>query len=152
MEIEKDSAQVRIPPPWALLAAVILGKLLQAFFPWHPIEGHWAGWILALGAFGLVIYCNVLFKRVGTNIAPWKASTSLMSAGVYGVSRNPIYSCFLLTCLGLALAWGNPWMLFCTLPLWAFLRFYVIAKEEAYLESKFGEPYLAYKARVRRWI
>jgi protein-S-isoprenylcysteine O-methyltransferase Ste14 len=155
MKIETDSAQVKLPPPFMLLAAMAGGMLLQFLFPVVLDLGslRWAlGLPVAVAAFVVIVYCNGVFAREGTNIAPWKPTSKLMTAGIYGHSRNPIYASFVLFCVGLGLAEGNAWM-FVTAALLALgLRFAVIAKEERYLEEKFGEDYRAYKASVRRWL
>ncbi len=155
MKIDADSAQVKVPPPLMLLSAMVAGVILQHFFP-LPIASaalRWGlGLPLALAAFGVVFYCNLVFKREGTNIAPWEPSLKLMTGGIYGHSRNPIYTSITLFCAGTGLAAGNGWMLLAAVPLALALRFYVVAKEEKYLEAKFGEDYRVYKVSVRRWL
>ncbi|MFL6192698.1 MAG: methyltransferase family protein, partial [Thermoanaerobaculia bacterium] len=66
--------------------------------------------------------------------------------------RNPMYLGMTLLYLGLALWIGTLWPLpLLPVALWATQR-YVIAREERYLEAKFGDDYRRYKERVRRWI
>ena len=57
-----------------------------------------------------------------------------------------------LLCTGIAFLADSLWLLVLVLPLTAILQKGVIEPEEAYLERNFGEDYLRYKARVRRWI
>jgi protein-S-isoprenylcysteine O-methyltransferase Ste14 len=53
---------------------------------------------------------------------------------------------------GIGLAARSPWVLILTLPLAITLRYAVVAREEAYLERRFGDAYRDYKVRVRRWL
>jgi protein-S-isoprenylcysteine O-methyltransferase Ste14 len=53
---------------------------------------------------------------------------------------------------GLAIGFNSLWILGMLLPFYLVLRYGVVAREEAYLERKFGDAYLDYKSRVRRWL
>ena len=76
----------------------------------------------------------------------------LVTTGIHGWSRNPIYIGMCLLYAGLGLAARSPWVLILALPLLILLRYGVVAREEAYLERRFGAAYTDYKARVRRWL
>jgi protein-S-isoprenylcysteine O-methyltransferase Ste14 len=92
------------------------------------------------------------FARARNPVPPNRPVQALMTGGPFRLSRNPLY--LTLVCLhgGIALIAGNGWML-ATLPMALLVvRFYVIAREEAYLHRRFGNAYLEYQARVRRWI
>jgi protein-S-isoprenylcysteine O-methyltransferase Ste14 len=54
--------------------------------------------------------------------------------------------------VGLAVAANSLWLLGLLVPLLALIRYGVVAREERYLEAKFGERYRAYRTRVRRWL
>ncbi|WP_260682676.1 methyltransferase family protein [Rhizobium laguerreae] len=54
--------------------------------------------------------------------------------------------------IGLAIAFDSLWLIFLLVPFYLVIRYGVVAREEAYLERKFGDVYLAYKARIRRWL
>jgi protein-S-isoprenylcysteine O-methyltransferase Ste14 len=54
--------------------------------------------------------------------------------------------------VGIGVAVRSPWILLLAVPLATTFRYVVIAREEAYLERRFGDPYRDYKARVRRWL
>ena len=78
-----------------------------------------------------------------------KATTSLVTAGPYRVSRNPIYVGYAFLQLGVALLADSAWVL-ATLPfVLLLLRQLVVLREERYLEAKFGQAYREYRARVR---
>jgi len=106
-----------------------------------------AGAILGLG-WGAVR----LVRGNGQSENPWKPTTEIIQRKPFRISRNPMYLQLILVCVGLAIMLWNLWILL-LVPLRAWLlQRLVIAPEEAYLERKFGETYLAYKRRVRRWI
>ncbi|MBY0472591.1 isoprenylcysteine carboxylmethyltransferase family protein [bacterium] len=159
MEIETDSAQVQFPPPLALLAFNLLGVFLH--YVVYPLpflsEGlHLLRWILGGAVFiscvVLVVFLKKGFDRVGTNIKPWQATHKIITSGVYAYSRNPIYVCFIVSGFALAVIFNTLWIPLLMLGFIYLIRTQVIAKEEAYLEKKFGAEYLNYKSRVRRWL
>jgi protein-S-isoprenylcysteine O-methyltransferase Ste14 len=76
----------------------------------------------------------------------------LVTAGIHGLTRNPIYLGMFLIYGGIGVAAQNTWILVLTLPLAILIRYGVVAREEAYLERRFGNAYLDYRQRVRRWI
>ena len=75
-----------------------------------------------------------------------------MSAGIHGWTRNPIYLGMFLIYGGIGLAAQSPWVLMITVPLAIIIRYGVVAREEAYLERRFGDAYRDYRHRVRRWL
>ena len=81
-----------------------------------------------------------------------KPTTALVDTGVFRWSRNPVYFSMMLLTLGIALLVNSLPMLVLSLPAGSLLCLWVIRPEESYLERKFGETYLAYKANVRRWV
>ena len=83
---------------------------------------------------------------------PNKPATAIVSDGPYQYTRNPIYLAFLLAFTGFALLTAAPVMLLLAFPLFYLLDQRVIVPEEEYLSEKFGDTYLEYKQKVRRWI
>jgi protein-S-isoprenylcysteine O-methyltransferase Ste14 len=104
--------------------------------------------------FGITVTILVAtsFRRAGTAIEPGKPTTSIVTTGFYAWSRNPIYAGFCLINIGIGIASNSLWIFVSFIPAAFFLYHVAIAKEEAYLEGKFGEEYLAYKKKVRRWV
>lgn len=157
MKIQADSAQVRFPPPFVYLGFLLLGfgaerwigpRTLGIANPWL-----WAaGALLLLAGAWLVLAAAGRFKRAGTPPPPWQATTTIVSGGIYGLTRNPMYVGMALIYAGLAVGLDGPIALLLLIPVMAVIRTQVIAREERYLESKFGDDYRAYKGRVRRWI
>ena len=93
-----------------------------------------------------------LFQRIGTNVYTFEEPGELVTEGLYGISRNPMY-------LGLAVAGRGPALVSATLSALvlstafaAVMRFWYIAHEEAAMRRKFGDRYDAYRRRVPRWL
>jgi protein-S-isoprenylcysteine O-methyltransferase Ste14 len=92
------------------------------------------------------------FSRAATPVPSNQPVRALVTTGVHGWSRNPIYVGMFLLYAGIGVAARSLWILILALPLIIILRYGVVAREEAYLERRFGEAYRDYKARVRRWL
>jgi protein-S-isoprenylcysteine O-methyltransferase Ste14 len=92
------------------------------------------------------------FGRARTPVDPYTPSEAIVTDGPYRLTRNPGYLGMTLTYAGIAIVSSAPWALV-PLPIAiAVIDRGVIAREERYLERKFGERYTDYKRRVRRWI
>jgi protein-S-isoprenylcysteine O-methyltransferase Ste14 len=92
------------------------------------------------------------FRRVGTTVKPFQKSKSLLTNGVYSISRHPMYLGFVLILVGVALLLGSmtPWVI---IPIFSVLmEVMFIQVEERMLEEKFGTTWVKYKNKVRRWI
>jgi protein-S-isoprenylcysteine O-methyltransferase Ste14 len=76
----------------------------------------------------------------------------LVTTGIHSWSRNPIYLGLFLVYGGIGVAAGSLWALIVAVPLAITIRYGVVAREEAYLERRFGDAYRDYKAHVRRWL
>jgi protein-S-isoprenylcysteine O-methyltransferase Ste14 len=79
-------------------------------------------------------------------------TTAIVESGPYRFSRNPIYLAMFIGLVGLAFAFDNLWILIALVPFALVIRYGVVAREEAYLERKFGNRYGGYRSRVRRWL
>jgi protein-S-isoprenylcysteine O-methyltransferase Ste14 len=155
MHPDPDSSGVRIPPPLIYVAGFLAGLALELAF---PVAGLPLALALAAGLIGFAIWlaldgaAMLHFRRARTSMVPMKPSNALVTSGPYSFTRNPMYLGMALLYVALALALGVIWAL-------ALLPFVIlavdrliIAKEEPYLEAKFGEDYREYKQNVRRWI
>jgi len=156
MNNEKDdNAGVKVPLPLIYLSAIIAGLILNYFTPtaFLPVSVSRTVGILsvALAVFILVSAFRA-FNRAKTNLEPWKPTTAIVSDGVFRFSRNPIYLAFTLFYLGAVFLFNSLWLLALLVPVLFVMRYSVIAREESYLENKFGAEYSDYKRRVRRWI
>jgi protein-S-isoprenylcysteine O-methyltransferase Ste14 len=93
-----------------------------------------------------------LLRRSGPALIPFNPSTRIVAHGLYRFTRNPMYIGFALRTLGLAILVDSAWMLLSVPVGLVLIDRIVITREERYLERKFGDEYLNYKRRVRRWI
>jgi protein-S-isoprenylcysteine O-methyltransferase Ste14 len=88
----------------------------------------------------------------GTNVSPSQPTTRLVTDGVFGHTRNPLYVGVSVALCGLALIFDLDWILLLIVPSCVLLHFAVVRREERYLEGKFGDTYRHYKARVPRYF
>jgi protein-S-isoprenylcysteine O-methyltransferase Ste14 len=152
---DADTSGVRVPPPAYYLAGLLAGVGLEVAF---PIDGAplWAVLPVALicGALWLVLDGGAMlhFRRAGTSMVPLNPSTALVVSGPYRFTRNPMYLGMAFLYVGLAFALGVIWAVILLPLVIAAVDQLVIAREEAYLVRKFGQPYCDYMARVRRWL
>jgi protein-S-isoprenylcysteine O-methyltransferase Ste14 len=108
--------------------------------------------VFAVAAGAQAFWASRQMKRAGTNVNPDKPTIAIVTAGPYRYTRNPMYLSLCLLHLGIGLLINGVLPVLFTVPLALTLHFGVIKREERYLAAKFGEPYLAYQRRVRRWI
>jgi len=152
------TAGVIARPPLLFLGALLLGFVADRRLPLPfavPTMGL-VGWIVG----GVLILAGVAFAaagirsflRAGTPVPTTEPTRALVTAGIHGWTRNPIYLGMFLIYAGIGVAAANLWLLVLVLPLAIAIRYGVVAREEAYLERRFGDAYRAYKARVRRWL
>jgi protein-S-isoprenylcysteine O-methyltransferase Ste14 len=152
---DKRGPGVRFPPPLLALCVVGGAWLLDYLVP-LPIAGD--GPLTAIGialivlASALALLSVIQFFAARTHVEPWRPTTAIILHGVYRFSRNPIYLAFVIATLGAGLALDSWWIVGAAAPLLFLLQRFVIRLEEAYLENKFGEAYLAYKRSTRRWL
>jgi protein-S-isoprenylcysteine O-methyltransferase Ste14 len=152
-----DVAGVIALPPLIFLGFLAVAAVLEAVVPFpvpaaHAFPRYLAGAALAAGGFVLIVMGTRRFQAAGTNIPPTLPATALVVDGIYRRTRNPIDLGLTLLYLGLAVAAGSFWAVGLAVPLLWVINTGVIAREEHYLERKFGDAYRAYKARVRRWV
>jgi protein-S-isoprenylcysteine O-methyltransferase Ste14 len=154
---EPDVAGVIALPPLIFLGFLAAAAVLEAVVPLPLLTAHGLARYLAgaaLAACGVVIIAmgTRRFLAAGTNIPPTLPTTALVVDGIYRRTRNPLYLGTTLIYLGLGVAAGSLWAVVLVVPLLWVINVGVVAREERYLERKFGDAYRAYKARVRRWI
>jgi protein-S-isoprenylcysteine O-methyltransferase Ste14 len=150
-----DTAGIAVPPPVYFVVGVAAGWLLQPVLPrapFPPLLVRVVGPVLGLTGGALIVWALVAFRRHGTSADPRKPTRAVVSEGPYAVTRNPIYLSLALLTAGLALRMNLLGPLLLLPVVLVTVDRLVIAREELYLEKKFGDDYRAYKARVRRWI
>jgi protein-S-isoprenylcysteine O-methyltransferase Ste14 len=151
-----DTAQVIIRPPlvWtlALVAGFALNWLKPVPFVPAAVSAGWLGGAVFVLALALFAWAIITITRAGSNVPTNLPVTSIVDTGPYRFTRNPIYLGMMLGLIGLAIAFDNLWLLVTLVPFFIIIRYGVVAREESYLERKFGEVYRGYRARVRRWL
>jgi protein-S-isoprenylcysteine O-methyltransferase Ste14 len=152
---EQDNVGVIAPPPLIQTAPLVLGLLLNRRFPTPFLPRRTSpilGWPLLIGGGLLWGWFIWALRRAGTSISSDGPVTRLITDGPFRYTRNPGYLSATLIYTGIA-SLANALRAILLLPagLIAIQRG-VIEREERYLERKFGDDYLRYKAQVRRWI
>lgn len=156
MDDTAATAQVIIRPPLGWGLAVIAGLALNWLVPLPLLPADlptgWLGAVVFVLALALVAWAIVTITRAGSNVPTNLPTTTIVESGPYRFTRNPIYLGMLLGLIGLAIAFDNLWLLLMLVPFALVIRYGVVAREEAYLERRFGDVYRDYRSRVRRWL
>jgi protein-S-isoprenylcysteine O-methyltransferase Ste14 len=148
------SSTTKIYPP-LLAGALLLGTLVLHFI--LP-EERTVGWnqvigllVVAAGA-GLSCFAAAIFQARGTTRNPYGEPTALVALAPYTWTRNPMYLGLAAALMGLAIFFSSIAMLLAPAVFFAVIDRMVIPREEETLERLFGNDYVDYKNRVRRWI
>lgn len=159
-EIDTGTAGVIARPILLFPAALLLGFVTDRLLPLpfqvpttglgHSISVIVAGSLIVIGV-SLFAAGVKNFSRAATPVPTNKPARALVTTGIHGWTRNPIYLGFFLVYVGIGMAVHSTWILILTMPIAVVIRYGVVAREEAYLERRFGDAYRDYKARVRRW-
>jgi protein-S-isoprenylcysteine O-methyltransferase Ste14 len=136
----------------ALAAGLVLQRVRPLpIFP-HSLVARLVGGCLVVGGLALSGTVVVHFRRAQTPVTPLRETRHLVLSGPYRFSRNPDYLGQALVTGGLGLLAGSAGVLLALVPALLLVRYDVIAREERYLEEKFGEEYRRFRGRVRRWV
>ena len=155
MTDERDNPGINVPPPLIYVAPLILGLVLdrRRHFPFLP-RGMARALGLALLGGGAVLNAWFLrtIRKADVPIRTDKPVPRLTTEGPFRYSRNPSYLALAVIYTAIAVLRNSLWaMLLLPLVVMVMQR-EVIGREERYLERTFGEEYLAYKGKVRRWV
>jgi protein-S-isoprenylcysteine O-methyltransferase Ste14 len=153
----RDNAGVITRPPILYLGALVIFLGLRWLWPAPIVGGHGTAMIVVGAVFGALAIALAIWGRNtlvagGTNVDPMQPSTAIVSGGPYRFTRNPLYVSMTLLYLGFTLAFDTWWGLVVLVPLLAVMHLGVVRREERYLEAKFGDTYLRYKASVPRYL
>jgi protein-S-isoprenylcysteine O-methyltransferase Ste14 len=152
---ESDIAGVVAPPPAIYGGAFVAGLGLNALLPSPriPTRVAWPVGLLLLTGGGFLGGSFIAeFRRAHTPVDVRRPTTSLVTTGPYRITRNPAYLGLALTYAGIATLARTPWAVVTLVPALVVMDRMVIAREERYLERRFGKDYLRYKSRTRRWL
>ena len=153
--MSKATGRSRLPPPFPNLLGFFVGLICDWLWPW-PIARY--VYVLPVGVVlvGVVVILIVTgvraFKQHETTSSHTKETTAIVDTGPFRFSRNPGYVTLQILQVAVGLLLNNMWILLMTVPAVIVVHYVVVLGEEAYLERKFGDAYLDYKSRVRRWV
>jgi protein-S-isoprenylcysteine O-methyltransferase Ste14 len=151
---------VKFPPPFLFVGGLVIAWLLDKYVKRFRFvaddnatgPAETAGlFLVAFGIF-IMLWGMWTFLRARTAIVPISPASRLVESGPYRVSRNPMYTGMSLAYLGGMLMLNLAWALILLPVVIVLLYRFVIQKEENYLLAEFGDEYLSYCRRVRRWI
>ena len=147
----------KIPPPVQFALTFLVGVGLDWLMPWRPAwlaigAVHWAGLALTVAGCSLAAAAAGRFVLRRTTLRPTGLPARLVVNGAHAWSRNPMYLSLIVVYVGLALALGRAWPLALAVLPWASMNWAVIPFEEARLRETFGQDYVDYCRRVRRWV
>jgi protein-S-isoprenylcysteine O-methyltransferase Ste14 len=152
---EQDKAGVVAPPPLIYLAMLVFGLLLGRRFPRRFLPREMArglGMPLLGGGVLLLGWFELAMRQADTPASPYKPVERIATEGPFRYTRNPGYLAMAMIYAGIASLANALWAILLLPVALLGIRRGVIEREEQYLERKFGEEYLSYKAQVRRWI
>jgi protein-S-isoprenylcysteine O-methyltransferase Ste14 len=152
---KQDKAGIIAPPPLIYGGMFGAGFLAEKLYPTtflpEAVTTVIGGPLIVLAVLIMALAIRAL-HRAGTSVDPYKATTALVTDGPFRYTRNPLYLSLTLIYLGATALVNTIWPVVLLPAVLLVMQRGVIAREERYLERKFGKAYLRYKARVRRWL
>ena len=143
-----------LPPTYLLFGLIAMVALHFVFSGHRLIAAPWRflGVPVALAGLWLTIRADALFKRLGTEIKPFRESSLVVTEDLYRFSRHPMYVGFMLLLGGVGVLAGTLFpLLLVGVMFWLFTVRFVLP-EERHMEQQFGDAYREYKSRVRMWL
>ena len=145
----------KIFPPTYFIILLLLSIGLHFIFPIKKIifpPYTYFGWILIIFGAVLNIWTDSLFKKGKTTVKPFEKPTELIIKGPFKISRHPMYLGMVAVLLGVAILHGTLITLIFPVIFIVLSEKLFIPYEESNLKEVFGENYIHYKNRVRRWL
>jgi protein-S-isoprenylcysteine O-methyltransferase Ste14 len=155
MSEEQDHAGVVTHPPVFYIIATIIGLGVDYIYPLSfEFQGNekTAGIVFVILGTLITALEFKMFASKKQSPSVHASVSEVYQSGIFAYSRNPIYLGVMLWMISGALFYDKLWILIMVGPLVIFMNKVVIEKEEAYLSHKFGDDYLNYMKKVRRWI
>lgn len=147
----------RIPPPLVALLCAIGIWAMAGITPGAHVSDLMrvtAAAVFAVPGLGVTLAGMLAFRQAATTVNPLQPETAsvLVTRGIYRVTRNPMYLGLALMLLGWTAWLAAPWALAGVVVFVLFIQRFQIIPEERAMARLFGEAFMAYKTRVRRWI
>ena len=155
MTDERDNPGINVPPPLLYVVPLVLGLMLDRrwhlpFLPRGMARG--LGWPLLGSGVMLNAWFLKTIRKAEVPIRTDKPVPRLSTEGPFRYSRNPSYLALGMIYAGVASLRNSLWAMLLLVPAIGVVQREVIGREERYLERTFGEEYLTYKRKVRRWV
>jgi len=145
-------------PPIIYFVAIAVSVFLNLFhpLPWfgQPLSGilFVLGWLMIAAFVALNMSAIRAMRRAGTTVRPDRGTDHLVTDGPFSFTRNPLYLAGTMLLMGIGLVSGIVWFLLLAILAAFTVQKLAIEREERHLQARFGETYLDYAGRVRRWI
>jgi protein-S-isoprenylcysteine O-methyltransferase Ste14 len=155
MKSKEDSAHILAAPPFFFIIPLLIGVVLEYLIPtkiFSTLASIIIGLLFSWASLPYFILSLKSFFKAKTTFDARNSTTSLVTTGIYKISRNPAYLSLVLLYIGISFLINSIWILILVVPAFYSIQKFCIEREEKYLEGKFGDPYRAYKKQVRRWI
>ena len=152
---DRHGPNVRVHPPIIYAISILSGIGMNNLWPLampFGLHGRFYGGIIIVVATLVAAWALLHFHRHDTDVRPDKPDSALIISGPYRFTRNPLYMVLTLVQITAAVWLDNLWILLLVIASVIVITRYAITREELYLEQLFGQEYLKYKQRVRRWF
>jgi protein-S-isoprenylcysteine O-methyltransferase Ste14 len=155
--VSKASKFRIVPAPILLAVSFLVGAIVNHFFSAAFLPGR--GYLHVVIAVVLCVASLIIgvsavreFHRHNTPTNPYKATTVLVTSGIFRYTRNPMYLGFVLLACGIAVGLNSIAYLVAAALLATLLRVLVISHEEQLMAESFGERFRSYCGSTRRWL
>ena len=147
--------KLKIPPPILVIILITSiyfssDKLDLISIPYRTLFS------IVILSIGILVIINpvVKFIKSKTTVNPveFKNVEKLVTSGIYKYSRNPMYLGMIMILISTTVYYLNFYSLLTPFIFYFWINRFQIKREEVFLEEKFGQEYLSYKTKTRRWI
>tara|TARA_B100000900_G_C20031124_1_gene494027 strand:- start:66 stop:512 length:447 start_codon:yes stop_codon:yes gene_type:complete len=145
----------KIPPPIVTFICALVIYFSKSFFDQFSSYSNKTISLFFL-ILGLVVFVSAVksFRKQKTTVNPLepRQASSLVTSGIFKLSRNPMYLGMLLILLSISLKFNLIGGMFTSLFFYIFITKFQIIPEEVAMNELFGDEFLEYSKRTRRWI
>ncbi len=155
MEENLKHPRVLMPPPLIYLGGMAVGYGLDRALDMTIASPRWSQLLsvpLVLAALLLIVSTLIIFRQHRTTVLPHRAASTLVTAGPFRYSRNPIYLGFTCLHIACALSLASIGIAVMLVPVLFVMNRHVICAEEAFHAQQFGDQWHDYQQKVRRWL